>query len=352
MTTPLPIIDIIVVGASNMDLVSTVARMPVLGETIHGTSFSTGFGGKGANQAVAAAKCGGKCAFLGKVGTDEFGKEMIRNLQTNHVDVSHVSVTDQASSGVAPIFVDEKGRNSIVIVNGANDLITPQDVDNAENMISKAKILIAQLEIQSPITLHALKLARKHGLLTILNPSPAPDTTIPEIAALMTDLMSYTDIVVPNEVEAAMLSKQSTDIAATPAGLNKVHDLLLGQGPILSLISLGSEGASVAVKTTSFVHPPTLVPCPKLEKVTDTTGAGDCLLGTFAYFLCEYLDKHAKQETTPHDLFVEQLKTDGISFIVECTKKAGQAATFSVQRPGTQKSYPNAEELSLLLQAA
>ena len=132
--------DIVVVGASNMDLIANVPRLPLIGETLHGSSFSTGYGGKGANQAACAAKLGGNCLFIGKVGNDVFGKGMIENLNRVGVNTTGVTTTDDASSGVAPIFVNPEGKNAIVIVNGANDCLTTTDISAWEAQIQKAKV--------------------------------------------------------------------------------------------------------------------------------------------------------------------------------------------------------------------
>lgn len=137
--------DIVVVGASNMDLISNIPRLPVIGETLHGSSFSTGYGGKGANQAACAGKLGGKCMFVGKVGADVFGRGMLENLNSTGINTAGVSITDKASSGVAPIFVDSEGRNAIVIVNGANDLLIKEDILAVENYIKQAKVYYIHL---------------------------------------------------------------------------------------------------------------------------------------------------------------------------------------------------------------
>ena len=134
------VVDIVVIGASNMDLISTVPRLPLVGETLHGLSFATGYGGKGANQAACAAKIGGRCLFVGKIGNDVFGKGMLDNLITSGVDTRGVTITHQASSGVAPIFVDKSGSNAIVIVNGANDYLTTEDILAVEPIIQQAKV--------------------------------------------------------------------------------------------------------------------------------------------------------------------------------------------------------------------
>ena len=131
---------IVVVGASNMDLIATVPRLPLIGETLHGSSFATGYGGKGANQAACVAKLGARCLFVGKVGNDVFGKGMLDNLNGLGLDTTGVTITDKASSGVAPIFVDPDGKNAIIIVNGANDYLTEEDILAVEPLISKAKV--------------------------------------------------------------------------------------------------------------------------------------------------------------------------------------------------------------------
>ena len=171
-----------VVGASNMDLISYVPRLPKIGETLHGSKFAMGFGGKGANQAVMAAKLGGVVAMITKLGNDSFGKDTMANFKAMGVDTTGITFTDEAFSGVAPIAVDPEGNNSIIVVSGANNLLTKDDLESARDVIKTSKILVCQLEIYPEVTLAALKIAKQEGLLTILNPAPARTELPPDQA--------------------------------------------------------------------------------------------------------------------------------------------------------------------------
>jgi ribokinase len=167
---------ICVVGAANIDLISYIPRLPRMGETLHGTRFHMGYGGKGANQAVMAAKLGAKVVMVAKLGRDVFGEGTLENFKRWGVDTAHVSFTDQAFSGVAPIAVDPQGRNSIIIVTGANDLLSPEDVARARPAIASSQVTVCQLDAPLDTSLAALKIAREQGVTTIFNPAPArPD---------------------------------------------------------------------------------------------------------------------------------------------------------------------------------
>jgi ribokinase len=164
---------ICVVGACNLDLISYVPRLPTMGETLHGTRFHMGFGGKGANQAIMAAKLGGDVTMVTKLGQDVFGENTLKNFKSWGVNPQHIHFTDQAFSGVAPIAVDREGHNSIIIVTGANDLLTAAEVETARPAIASSSILVCQLEIPLDINLAALHIAREEGVKTIFNPAPA-----------------------------------------------------------------------------------------------------------------------------------------------------------------------------------
>ena len=165
---------ITVVGTCNIDLISYVPRMPALGETLHGTRFCMGFGGKGANQAVMAAKLGAAVTMISKVGRDTFGENTLKNFQQLGVSTRHVHVTDQAFSGVAPIAVDPEGNNSIVIVTGANDLLTDEEIEAARAEIAASDVLVCQLEVPVAVSLAALRLARQEGVAHDLQSGPSP----------------------------------------------------------------------------------------------------------------------------------------------------------------------------------
>src|SRR5437763_9112691 len=163
---------IAVIGSANIDLVTYTDQFPRPGETIFGSSFSLGFGGKGANQAVAARLCGGAVAMVARVGDDLFGPATLANFAAQGVDASHVHITPGVSSGVAPIFVETSGQNRIWVVKGANDRLSPADVDAAGDLLRRADFIILQLEIPLETVYYTLRFARRHGIRTILNPAP------------------------------------------------------------------------------------------------------------------------------------------------------------------------------------
>ena len=176
--------NVCVVGAANLDLISYVPRLPRLGETLHGTRFQMGYGGKGANQAVMAAKLGAAVTMICKLGRDVFGEGTLENFRNHGVDTSHVTFTGEAFSGVAPIAVDPEGRNAIIIVTGANDLLSVADLEDARRTISRAGVVVTQLEIPVELTLAALRMARELGVRTIFNPAPAREELPEELYRL------------------------------------------------------------------------------------------------------------------------------------------------------------------------
>jgi ribokinase len=289
-----------VVGAANTDLISYVPRLPRVGETLHGTSFQVGYGGKGANQAVMAAKLGGEVTLVCKLGRDIFGEGALENLRGLGVDTSHVSFTEEASSGVAPIAVDAEGRNSIIIVTGANDLLSADDVERARPAIAASDVLVCQLEIPVETTLAALRVARAEGVRTILNPAPAREE-LPE------ELYRLSDVLTPNEPETELL----TGMAAGEAAARE----LLARGTGAVVLTLGERGCLVVEGETAVE-----VPVERVRAV-DTTGAGDAFVGALAVRLAA-----------------------GRS-LVEAAEHANAVAAISVQRRGTQTSFPHADEV-------
>lgn len=297
---------ICVVGACNIDLISYVPRMPAMGETLHGTRFQMGFGGKGANQAVMAAKLGARVTMISKVGRDVFGDNTLKNFERFGIARQHVHVTDQASSGVAPIAVDEQGRNSIIIVTGANDLLTVEEIEAARPEIASSDVLVCQLEVPLAISQAALRIARDEGVCTIFNPAPAKPELPPEIYAL-------SDILCPNESETEMLTgKPVSSLAECEAAARE----LLRRGAGTVILTLGERG-SLVVTPQSAEH----VPADRV-KALDSTGAGDAFVGSLACFLAEGYG------------------------LIDAARMAGAVATQSVLRSGTQSSFPTREELA------
>jgi ribokinase len=261
----IPTYDVLVIGSLNADLVVRAPRFPAPGETISGGDLLTIPGGKGANQAVAAARQELSVAMVGRVGKDNFAPFLVENLDVNHVNVSHVS-QDNVASGTAIIIVDENGQNSIVLSPGANGWVTAQDVDFAPD----AKILLLQFEIPMDTVLHAAKRYKANGATVILNPAPA--RRIPG------DLLAHVDILVPNESELALLSNmQVTDARSVESAAREI----LKQGVRIVIVTMGGRGALI-VTAEQAVHVDTF----KVD-VVDTTAAGDAFIAGFASKILE-----------------------------------------------------------------
>jgi len=283
--------------------------MPALGETLHGTRFQMGFGGKGANQAVMAAKLGAGVTMIAKLGRDVFGEDTRKNFERLGIDTRHVHFTDQAFSGVAPIAVDPDGRNSIIIVTGANDLLTPAEIEAARPEIAAADVLVCQLEIPLEPNLAALRLARAAGVTTIFNPAPARPELPEEVYRL-------SDVFCPNETETQLLTGMPV---GTLAEAESAARALLARGAGVVILTLGDRG-SVVVTPDTAQHVPA-----QAVKAVDSTGAGDAYVGSLAYFL-------------------------GLGQgLLEAARRAGAIATRSVLKPGTQTSFPSRDEVLELL---
>jgi len=301
--------DIVVVGSCVQDLISYTPRFPNPGESVRGRDFHAGSGGKGANQAVAAAKLGAKVAMVGRVGNDIFGPANINNMRQVGVNVDHVTISDTAKTATATITVSHRGETLIVVVLGANLEVSPADADHAESLIKHAKVLCCQLEIPEEANLRAMQIAKKHNVTTIFNPAPG----LPHLDKW---LLQHVDIVCPNENEAEML----TGIRLTSIDdAKKAATLLLTYGPSIAIITMGKDGAVVASKSEKE---PVHVEAPVVKPV-DTTGAGDCFVGSLAFLLVH----------KPHLHIVEQVR------------RAVAIAAVSVQKNGTQTSYPLASDI-------
>ena len=265
--------NILVVGSLNADLVVRAPRFPQPGETISGEDLQVIPGGKGANQAVAAARLGMHVSMLGRVGRDNFGDFLLDNLQSNHVNAQLVQ-RDEASTGTATILVDGNGQNSIVLSPGANGKVSVADVEHAS--FPAGGLLLLQLEIPIPTVLRAAQRAREHGLRVILNPAPA--------RSLPDDLIALADFLLPNETELSLLTGMDvTDLPSAEAAART----LLGRGAKTVIVTLGSKGALI-VDEKAMTHVDTF-----RVDVVDTTAAGDAFIGGFAYALLE--DKSLKE---------------------------------------------------------
>ncbi len=303
---------ICMVGSSNIDLIARVPRLPAPGETLIGSKFQMGFGGKGANQAVMAARLGAQVSVVTRVGRDIFGEDTVKNYRKFGIDTTYVLFDDERFSGVAPITVDENtGQNSIIIVPGANDGLSPADVRAAASVIQSADALICQLEVPIATTHEALRVAREapKRVLTIFNPAPA--------AEFPDDLLRLTDVFAPNEVEAAMLTGMP---ASTPEDAERAARAMQARGATTVIITLGDRGAYIVEGDQPGYH----VPAETVQAV-DTTGAGDAFVGSLAYLLAAGRP------------------------LAEAARLAVAIATRSVLKTGTQTSFPSRDEVADLL---
>jgi ribokinase len=296
-------IRIVVVGSSNTDLVVRAPRLPMPGETVLGGAFLRAHGGKGANQAVAAARLGAQVTFVARLGCDSFGDEAVAHFAAEGLDTRYVVRDPDVHSGVALIGVDEgRGENSIIVAPGANMRLSVQDIKAAEEAIRSASVVVCQLEVPLETVAAALSIARAAGVRTILNPAPAQP--------LPDELLRLATVLTPNEGEAALL--------AGDPGLAPAEDarILRKRGVANVLVTLGSEGA-LLVNEEGETH----IPGRKVTNVVDTTAAGDCFTGALAVAIGE-----------------------GRS-LEQAAQFAGTAAAISVTRSGAQPSLPTRAEV-------
>ncbi|WP_206952240.1 ribokinase [Trinickia acidisoli] len=294
-----------VVGSLNMDLVVRVPRLPAAGETLAGHAFAQVAGGKGGNQAVAAARLGARVAMIGCVGADGNGALLRAGLEAEGIDCGALATCDAVPTGVALIAVDEAGRNSIIIVAGGNGELTDADIARHESLLSEASVLVCQLETP-PSTVHAaIDAGRRLGKTVILNPAPA-------MGPLPGAWLPLVDYLIPNEVEAAALTGMPI---GSPAQAADAAQALRSQGARNVLITLGASGVLAALEsgTTHFE-------APRVTAV-DTTAAGDTFIGAFAAQLA-----------------------GGVA-VDDAVRFAQRAAALSVTRPGAQPSIPTLAEL-------
>jgi ribokinase len=289
---------IAVVGSANIDLTTFTNQFPKPGETIFGQKFDLGFGGKGANQAVAARLCGADVFMVARVGSDLFGPATIENFRKLGIDTTHVKQIEGLSSGVAPIFVEPNGQNRILVVKGANDALKPADVDAAEEMLKTVDCIILQFEIPLETVYYTVAFARKNGIRCILNPAPAQPVQMGALQEL--------DYFVPNESEAET-------ITGVPAGsvedAKTCAEKMLAGGIRRIIITLGAKGSLLARPGLSEHVLPFAV------KSMDSSGAGDAFIGSFAAFLAEGVPQR------------------------EAVRRANLYAGLSTTSIGTQKSF-------------
>ena len=299
---------IVVVGSFNADLTSYMERMPRPGETVHGDRFVTGAGGKGSNQAVAAARLGAEVTFIGRVGNDVFANLAYEIWDAEGVNRDYVGRDSEVATGVAPILVDSRGENMIVVVLGANQRLQESDINAARAQIADADVLVAQLEVNLDMVPYALQTAKEFGVTTILNPAPA--------AAIAQETIQLADYLTPNETELETLSGGAqSDVETAARGL-------LTRADQTAVVTLGGQGAQIVTGDASV-----LVATFEVD-VVDTTGAGDAFNGGLAVALAEGL-----------------ALSDAVRF-------ANAAAALCVTKRGTARSTPYRADVDSLLRGA
>lgn len=303
---------IVVVGSLNMDVVVQVPRIPTLGETVLGRDLAMVPGGKGGNQAFAAAKLGANVAMVGKVGNDAFGRELKQNLSKVGVDVSCIWEESKVSSGVALICVEPSGNNAIAVAPGANHCLRPADVDHADHLFTAGRLLLIQLETPMDTVVRALGKAKSRGMTTILDPAPA--------VVLAGDILNRIDILTPNESEAWILWGRNPG-PMNLAEAQEAASALQKDGARTVVLKLGENGALLVETDRLGLHFPACQ-----VRAVDTTAAGDVFNGAMAVTLSEGKSTDA-----------------AIRF-------ANAAAALSTTRPGAQSSIPERNEVLQVLE--
>jgi ribokinase len=289
---------IAVVGSANVDLTTFTTRFPKPGETIFAERFDLGFGGKGANQAVAARLCGADVFMVARVGADLFGPATLENFRTQGIDVTHVRKVEGLSSGVAPIFVEPNGQNRIFVVKGANDSLKPADVDSASELLKSCDSIVLQFEIPVETVYHTIAFARRHGIRCVVNPAPAQPVDVAFLQGL--------DYLIPNENEAEAITGF---VLKNLEDARRCAEKLLAGGIRYVIITLGANGSLLASREGSAHLPPFTV------SSIDSSGAGDAFIGSFAVFLGEGVPEK------------------------EAVRRANLYAALSTTGVGTQKSF-------------
>jgi ribokinase len=299
---------IVVIGSSNIDLVAKSHKIPVVGETLTGSDFFMTPGGKGANQAVAAAKLGANVIFVARLGKDVFAEKSLENFKSVNINTKHIAQLDGVPSGVAIIAIDDNGKNIIIVVPGANGKLFPADVEKASADIAKAGVVICQLEIPMETVEKAAEVAAKNKVPFILDPAPA--------RALSDKLLSMVEVIKPNETEAQTI----TGIKVTDIGsASKAADWLLAKGVKNVIITLGDKGALIANESGKETIERIKV------KAVDSTAAGDAFTGAMAYGLANG------------------------SSLKEAAVFANAVAAISVTRFGAQASMPTKQEVDAFI---
>jgi ribokinase len=293
-----------VVGSSNLDMNAHLSRFPRVGETLHGLRFATGNGGKGANQAVMAARLGADVRFIARVGDDVFGRDMLNNFRREGIDTAHIRTTAGVSSGVAIITVDGAGQNTIIVIPGANGSLAPADVEAAGEAVATADVLVCQMEVPLEANLAALRIAAESRVPVIFNPAPAP-------VMLPDEVYRSAHVLCLNETETAILSGRSVESLSEAVSAAR---LFLARGAANVIVTLGSHGCLLVSPNRTAT-----IPAPAVKAV-DTTGAGDAFVGCLAFELARG------------------------SELSLAAGRACRIAAVTVQEHGTQSSYPRADE--------
>ncbi|MEN8156522.1 MAG: ribokinase, partial [Bacteroidota bacterium] len=302
---------IVVVGSSNTDLIIKVPEIPRPGETLLGGAFQTFPGGKGANQAVAAARAGGDVVFIASVGDDAYGEEAVKGYRLDNINTENIKVSKGAPSGIAMITISERGENAISVAPGANAVLLPDDLDEAEEAFDEADYMLVQLETPLETVQKAVEMGREFGTKVILNPAPA--------AELADEILACTDMITPNETEAERLT--GVEIKCEQDAVHAA-EILHERGVNSVVITLGPEGAFLSDRTSGIVR---MVPGFEVS-AEDTTAAGDVFNGNLAVALAE-----------------------GKS-LEDAIRSAHAAAALSVQKLGAQSSIPRREETDYFLE--
>jgi ribokinase len=295
---------ICVIGSANIDLIFRTQRLPQPGETLAGHSLQQCMGGKGANQAVAAARLGARVTFVARIGNDAFGIQAVKAYQSDGIDTSFVQRDTDLPTGTAAILVDDLAENCIIVVGGANQALTTQDIQNASLAIEQADLVLCQLETPVQASIAAFRIARAAGVTTVLTPAP--------VASVTDELLSLCDVCVPNRTEMAALVNRSVERLDDAELAAK---LLRQRGVHRVVLTMGSEGALVVDESGATFIPPYKV------KAIDTTGAGDAFTAALAVSLAEGQD------------------------ICDAARRASLVAAISVTRRGTQTSFPSQSEV-------
>ena len=301
---------VLVVGSINMDMVVRSPHMPAPGETVLGEGFVTSPGGKGANQAVAAARLGARCHMLGRVGADSFGQSLLRGLRDEGIDCTNVMTTAGEPTGVAMIIVDSRGENSIVVAGGANHSLTPDDIFSRAEAFGDIDVVVLQLELPLPTVRAAIDLARRNNCKVILDPAPMPKCLAPSICEV--------DVITPNVTEAEMLT--GTKTGEEKADMNIAMDLI-ARGAKAAVLKLGSRGSMVVTADGHMAR----VEAYNVD-IVDTTAAGDAYTAALAVCVAEGRP------------------------LVEAARFANAAGAIACTRLGAQSAMPTRHEVRMLME--